>query len=102
MSVCISKKDKEILLDSYRKLFGSYFKHYQEMVSRGDLFGNEKRYEECNSYCSMCNNELRGMVLLFEDAGVLDRKESSEELGKIKKVFNSLDLIDLCFGKEEV
>lgn len=102
MSVCISEKDKEILLDSYRKLFGSYSKHYQEMVSKDDLFGNKKRYEECNSYCSMCNNELRGMVLVFEDAGVLNYEESSEELGKIKKVFNSLDLIDLCFGKEEV
>lgn len=102
MSVCVSEKDKEILLDSYRKLFETYSKHYQEMVSKDDLFGNKKRYEECNSYCSMCNNELRGMVLVFEDAGVLNYEESSEELGKIKKVFNSLDLIDLCFGKEEV
>ena len=102
MSVCISKKDKDILLDSYRKLFESYSKKYQEMISRDDIFGNKKRYLECDAYCSMCNNELRGMVMLLEGADVFNCKESGEELEKIRKVFNAFDLIDLCFGKEEV
>ena len=97
----ILKKDKVILLDSYEKLFETYSKSYQEMVSKEDLFGNEKRYEECKTYCEMCDYELLGMVLLLEDAGIFNYKESSEELKKIRKEFDLINLMDLYFGKVE-
>ena len=96
----MSKEEKEVLLDSYNRLFANYVRSYNEIVSRDDLCGNEKHYKQCKIFCNMCRSELSGMIRLLEDVKVFACKESSEELGKIKAVFDVYVLIDLCFGKE--
>lgn len=100
MSVC--KKDKEILLESYKKLYAGYFDRYKEMIAGNKISGNKNLYDQCDYYCGMCRSELRGMIALLEDAGVLTWRESHIESEKIEKAFARSDLLDLFFGKEEV
>lgn len=99
MSEYVLKKD---LFDSYMKCFERSLKVYEETVSRGDIFENKKRYEECGHLCRLFHSQLHGMVWFLEEAGVLNRKESSRELKKIDEEFNVFELIDLYYGKEEV
>lgn len=99
MSEYVLKKD---LFDFYMKWFERCFKEYKEIVSRGDIFENKKKYEECSDLCRLFHNQLHGLVLFFEKAGVLNWDELSRELKKIDEAFNVFELIDLYYGKEEV
>lgn len=98
----MSKEEKEVLIDSYRRLFANYVRSYNEIVSRDDLYMNRKHYEQCKIFCNICRRELSGMIRLLEDVKIFTCKESNEELGKIKVVFDVTVLIDLCYGEEEM
>ena len=98
----MTKKDKKIILDAYRRLFKRYFECYQAHLDKARIDKDKVMFSRCEVYREMYIDELRGMIELLECIEVFDFAESKKELREVDDMFCMDALPGMHYCKEDV